>query len=353
MQTLYQFGKDATLRLISDYLALLEATRGLEEVLPEHFQDPTWRLFLLGGKGLRQDGAPDDATAAHRLYEARKAVDHEIQSAVSGPLYVEMQRHALALARRAAAVSEDFTRLTPKELREEPELLPVFMHSAGVFSMSVLRKAIGTVADTGMSVNASQKAAEYLVPRFIVDTSPEHLVERLGSTIEGQVRDLLGRYLLEAVVEAALKRVDVPFQREGEYTALGGVVYDHRADFVVPSADAPKLFIEVRRSSARHSSLYAKDKMFSAINWKGRHPDLIGVIVIDGEWSQHSRLALARVFDYVLPVSHADELARVAQAYLAGDDTKLLRLIKFEITAAGGSSLPPRPGVMVDDQEDA
>jgi hypothetical protein len=295
---------------------------------------------------------PDDPAAAHRLHEARKAVDHEIQSAVSGPLYVEMQRHALALARRAAEVSEDFTRLTAEQLRDEPELLPVFMHSSGVFSMSVLRKAIGAVADTGMSVKASQKAADYLAPRFIVDTTPEHLVERLGSTIEGQVRDLLGRYLLEAVVEAALMRLDVPFQREEEYTALGGVIYDHRADFVVPDAEAPKLFVEVRRSSARHSSLYAKDKMFSAINWKGRHDDLIGVLVVDGEWSQHSRLALARVFDYVLPVSHADELARVAKAYLDGDTNKLLRLIKFEIKATGGSTLPPRPGVMVDDDDD-
>jgi hypothetical protein len=349
MQTLYQFGKDATLGLIKDYLALLEATHGLDDVRPEHFQNETWRLLLLGGKGLRQDEAPDDASIAHQLHEARRAVSHDIQSAVSGPLYVEMRRYALTLAERAAELSVNFTQLTAEQLRAEPELLPVFMHAAGVFSMSILRKEVGTVADTGMSARASTKVVDFLAPQFLDDIDPARLVERLGSTIEGQVRDLLGRYLLEAVVEAAFTRLDVPFQREDEYTSLAGVVYDHRADFVVPDAIAPKLFVEVRRSSARHSSLYAKDKMFSAINWKGRHRDLIGVLVVDGEWSQHSRLALARVFDYVLPVSSADELATVAKAYISGDSSKLIRLIQFEISAPGGVALPPRPGVLADD----
>lgn len=351
MQTLYQFGKDATLRLITDYLALLDATRSLADVQPEHFQSETWRHLLLGGKGLRPGEVPDDAVGAHRMYESRRAVSHDIQSAVSGSLYVAMRAHALDLAFRAAEVSADFTQLSADQLQTDPELLPVFMHAAGVFSMSAMRKEVGTASDTGMSAKASARVAGFLGPRLRGNVDPERLVERMGSTIEGQVRDLLGRYLLEAVVESSFTRLKVPFLREGDYTALAGVIYDHRADFVVPSADAPKLFVEVRRSSARHSSLYAKDKMFSAINWKGRHPDLIGVLVVDGDWSQHSRLALAQVFDYVLPVSSADELAKVAKAYIGGDRSKLLRLIKFEISAPPGVALPPRPGVGADDED--
>jgi hypothetical protein len=42
------------------------------------------------------------------------------------------------------------------------------------------------------------------------------------------------------------------------------------------------VFIEVRKSSSRHASLYAKDKMFSAINWKGKTPDLLAALVVDG-----------------------------------------------------------------------
>ncbi|MHC5615341.1 MAG: hypothetical protein ACYTXA_31335 [Nostoc sp.] len=56
--------------------------------------------------------------------------------------------------------------------------------------------------------------------------------------------------------------------RESEYKTLRGVIYDFRADFVIPDAQNPLAFIEVRKSSSRHASLYAKDKMFFAINWK-------------------------------------------------------------------------------------
>jgi hypothetical protein len=343
MQTLYQFGKEATLRLIDEYLVLLDVTDGLTVVRAEHFESPMWSVLLLRGKGVQESDIPADAESAYALYKARQAVDHEIQAAVSGPLYVEMEAHALELAKQAASLSKGFSTLTAAQLHDAPELLPIFMHAAGIFSMSVLRNDVGSISDSNMSIKASQRATEYLVPKFVTGTTPERLVERLGSTIEGQIRDLLGRYLLEAVVEAAFNRFQVSFQRENEYSALAGVVYDHRADFVVPDANDPKLFVEVRRSSTRHSSLYAKDKMFSAINWKGRHRDLIGVLVIDGDWSQHSRLALSRVFDYVLPVSHADELAKIAAAYLGGDTSKLLRLIRFEIQATGSSPLPPPP----------
>lgn len=71
--------------------------------------------------------------------------------------------------------------------------------------------------------------------------------------------------------------------------------------------------------------------MFSAINWKGRHKRLIGVLIADGTWSRHSLIALAKVFDYVLPVNEADELARIAKAYLAGDPSMLRRVIHFSI----------------------
>ena len=84
----------------------------------------------------------------------------------------------------------------------------------------------------------------------------------------------------------ALRDEGVTFVREQEYPSLAGVVYDFRSDFVVPNAEQPIAFIEVRKSSSRHASLYAKDKMFSAINWKGHYQNLIGIIVVDGDWTQ-------------------------------------------------------------------
>src|SRR5262249_55439675 len=128
-----------------------------------------------------------------------------------------------------------------------------------------------------------------------------------------------------------LRKYDVAFQRENEYETLRGVIYDFRADFVLPHSDAPKAFVEVRKSSSRHASLYAKDKMFSAINWKGRNRELLGVIVVDGELTGETLKAIAKIFDYVVPLSKIDELSQTLKAYLAGDKSKLKWLVTFKI----------------------
>ena len=158
------------------------------------------------------------------------------------------------------------------------------------------------------------------------------ILKRLDSTLEGIVRDLVGRVLLESVVASALEGERLPFIREDEYSSLTGVVYDFRADFVLPTAEEPRVFIEVRKSSTRHASLYAKDKMFSAINWKGRHRELLGILVVDGPWTGTTLQVMARVFDYVVPLGRAPELAKTVAAYLGGDTSKLKWLIDFRIS---------------------
>ena len=164
--------------------------------------------------------------------------------------------------------------------------------------------------------------------------SKGEILQRLESTLEGLVRDLVGKVLLENVVVNALTARGLPFQRETEYESLQGVVYDFRADFVLPSAVAPKAFIEVRKSSTRHASLYAKDKMFSAINWKGRTNDLLAVLLVDGPWTAATLHVMAKVFDYIMPVTRAPELAEILEAYMAGDNSKLRWIIEFNISSA-------------------
>ena len=62
------------------------------------------------------------------------------------------------------------------------------------------------------------------------------ILQRVESTLEGIVRDLVGRRLLESIVDSGLRSCSVPFQREEEYSTLAGVVYNFRADFVLPNA---------------------------------------------------------------------------------------------------------------------
>ena len=74
--------------------------------------------------------------------------------------------------------------------------------------------------------------------------------------------------------------------------------------------------------------------MFSAINWKGRTPKLLAVLIVDGEWTKETLRVMANVFDYVVPVTRVDELAKSIKAYMGGDESKLKWLIDFKIRPA-------------------
>ena len=74
--------------------------------------------------------------------------------------------------------------------------------------------------------------------------------------------------------------------------------------------------------------------MFSAVNWKGAHDDILAILIVDGEWTTETLRVMARVFDYVVPIRHVNDLADTVGAYLRGDRTKLKWLINFSITAA-------------------
>ncbi len=162
----------------------------------------------------------------------------------------------------------------------------------------------------------------------------QEILQGLETTLEGIVRDLVGRVLLETIVAKALDEANVPYKREKEYNYLPGIIYNFRADFVIPDENQPKAFIEVRKSSSRHASLYAKDKMFSAINWKGKNKDILAVLIVDGEWTAETLRIMANVFDYVVSIKSVSSVATSIAQYLQGDKSKLKWLIDFSIKPA-------------------
>jgi hypothetical protein len=206
---------------------------------------------------------------------------------------------------------------------------------AGVFSKAALKKIVGSASDKSISKPAALRIANLLNERVIPkNINKGEVLRRLDSTLEGIVRDLVGRVLLESLVDSALRKKGLIFLREDEYSSLSGVIYDIRADFVVPDNKKPKAFIEVRKSSSRHASLYAKDKMFSAINWKGRHLDMLAILIVDGEWTAETLRVMANIFDYVVPIASVSDLADTLSAYVNGDTSKLKWLVQFKIEPA-------------------
>jgi hypothetical protein len=61
--------------------------------------------------------------------------------------------------------------------------------------------------------------------------------------------------------------------------------------------------------------------------------DPLGVIVVDGPWTAATLGIMAKVFDYVVPLSASARLAEIIEAYLNGDKSKLKWIIDFRITA--------------------
>lgn len=343
MSTVYQKA-DAAMRVeITRYLALAQATAGFTAVREEHLQDPTDRTMFASGIGLHlQEGIDPEPARLVAEWERKRAVPFDIEHSVTVGVYQAIRPFAEQLYNEAASLSDDFKSFDANDLFDNPHLLPILQHLGGVFSKANLKKEVGSVSDTGFSKPASERLAILLAERVNPETvSKPNILQRMESTLEGIVRDLVGRVLLEEVVAEALKEEAVPFLREDEYSSLSGVIYDFRADFVIPNEKEPVAFIEVRKSSSRHASLYAKDKMFSAINWKGHHKKLIGIIVVDGDWTQATLQTMAKVFDYVVPLHQSPYMAKVLSRACEGDMSVLKWLLNFSIEENPGYQQTP------------
>lgn len=342
MQTLYQRADCEIRACIADYLALAGDTAEFTAVTVEAVDTPRKATILLAGINAPiTDRAPD---AVVREWARRRAVPFAVESGITAGVYVSLREVGAIYLQDVRTATDGFTHWSAEYIHDNPHVLPLLQHLAGIFSKSELKKHVGHVSDTSISRPAAARLAETLERRVnATDVHEGEIMQRLKATLEGIVRDLVGRVMLETIVENALERANVPYKRESDYTGLSGVVYTHRADFIVPNEHAPRAFIEVRKSSSRHASLYAKDKMFSAINWKGKHGNILGILVVDGEWTRETLSMMARVFDYVVPLANVAELANTISGYLAGDRSKLKWLIEFRITEAKWQRKPTRP----------
>lgn len=330
-QTLYQLADTEIRSCIADYLSLAEDTRGFTFVSTEALDTVRKSTILLAGMNATVLDTTPGAVVLE--WQRRKAIPIDIEAAITAGVYSNIRDAGAEYLRAVRRGTDGFQKWTPEFIYSNPHTLPLLQHLSGVFSKSALKKQVGSVSDNKISRPAAARLARLMEQRVIPEDVREgEILQRLEATLEGIVRDLIGRVMLESIVESALDKADVSYKREDQYSSIAGVVYDHRADFIVPDESAPKAFIEVRKSSSRHASLYAKDKMFSAINWKGMHKDMLGILVVDGEWTTETLKVMAKVFDYVVPLRHVNDLAITIREYLAGDDTKLKWLIDFRIS---------------------
>jgi hypothetical protein len=332
MTTIYQQAQSLMDLEIARYLTLIENTHGLSQINSEHLVD--YETAILFAAGISSQVPPRESQYADFLiseYNRKSAITFDIENAVCFGVYLKLRAFIEDLFNEALEITNGFSEFSSKAIKENPHLLPVFQNSLNL-SKAQLKRQIGSISDTSISKPASEKLSELLSNNCTtLNVQRVNILQRMEITLEGIVRDLVGRVLFEEVVAHALDQYQVQYLREGDYTAISGVVYNFRSDFVLPNPDNPIAFIEVRKSSSRHASLYAKDKMFSAINWKGRYKDLIGVIVVEGEWTQATLRTMASVFDYVIPLAKVTELAKLLKRAQDGDKSVLKWIIEFSI----------------------
>jgi hypothetical protein len=335
LTTLYRLAADAMKDYIEIYLALGKESDGFSNIQNLDLTSRNSRLVIINGFSMELD--PDTSTSEEIQREAARmlAVTLDTESAITAGVYEKMRLFAGSLMDRLLQETDEFQSLSSEYLSSNPGFLPFFQQLAGLRSKSELKREVGNASDNSISKRVAEKLLERIERNLRTRTfSKERLLQAVEPTLEGIVRDLVGKVLLENIVADALSDLQVPFMRESEYKSLRGVVYDFRADFVIPDAQNPVAFIEVRKSSTRHASLYAKDKMFSAINWKGRNKRLLGILVVEGPWTRETLRVMANVFDYVTPLTRISQVVEVIKSYLDGDRTKLKWLVNFSIEEA-------------------
>ncbi|MEB3148130.1 MAG: hypothetical protein VKL60_03815 [Sphaerospermopsis sp.] len=333
--TLYAIAMDFIKSYIDVYLKLVNETKGFAVVEANNAQDYEQKLIILTGINSNLDPLTSTANDVVQEWQRRQAIIFDVEASITKGVYIQMREVAQNLIDELRISTNNFQVFEADYINKNPRMLPIFQRLINVRSKSELKKRVGNVSDNSISKPAAKRLADILNSNTTnKNIDDQEILQGLETTLEGIVRDLVGRVLLESIVATALDEANVPYKREKEYKYLEGVIYNFRSDFVVPDENEPKAFIEVRKSSSRHASLYAKDKMFSAINWKGKNKDILAILIVDGEWTAETLRIMANVFDYVVPIKAVSSVANSIAEYLQGDKSKLKWVIDFSIKPA-------------------
>jgi hypothetical protein len=334
-ETLYSTGDRVMRKYIGIYLELARKSKGFTDLRREHLPGFEQKIMVLGGIGSPLDPADVDSDRVVGEWQRMRAVTFDVEKSITKGVYIELRARVRNLIGELKTSTSNFLSFDSDYISEHPYFLPVLQRLADISSKAELKRRIGNASDNAISTAAAERLAEILNQREPGrGMTHDRLIQSIEPTLEGIVRDLVGKVLLEGIVANALEDAGIPYKRESEYSTLKGVVYSFQADFVIPDEHNPMAFVEVRKSSSRHASLYAKDKMFSAINWKGENQDLLAVLVIDGPWTHQTLSVMAKVFDYIVPISLVSDVAEVISAYIQGDRSKLRWLVDFAIHPA-------------------
>ena len=241
---------DAIKDCISVYLELVEKTKGFNALTVEQLKTTKERVVVFGriGSSLDHEKAPPEAVLEE--WKHTRAVPFDVESGITKGVYLLLRERTSQLLTELEQATKGFTQFDAKYITDNPHMLPILQRLANISSKAELKRKIGSVSDNSVSSRAAERLAELLNERKPGSTlkRPE-ILQSIEPTLEGIVRDLVGRVLLESIVAKALDDTHVPYKRESEYEYLEGVLYNFRADFICANRGKP------RKPSLRYGSL--------------------------------------------------------------------------------------------------
>ncbi|MCS4088789.1 hypothetical protein [Rhizobium sp. BK176] len=299
--------------------SLFLTTSGFSKVCEEDFACPEKGPLLLAGKRLTCLGSAKENIEAWKT----AGVVFEHADAAGRVVAAKLRIRAAEMVNFVFDETAQLTRVTPEWIMAHPYTLPVFANATGTVSKKRFKNQFKLTAASDRSIGRTDatRIVEGIQPGMVL--APREVVAGMESLIEGIVRDQIGKVVNEAFIQQALDRRDVPYVRdEGGSNQIEGLVSASRADIAAPDNSDPKVFIEVRKSTANHASLYASSLMFSALDRRGRHPNSLAIMLYDGAWSGATKALMENAFHYVFHVLESDQAADIVKRHLDGEDMR-------------------------------
>ncbi|MHC5822777.1 MAG: hypothetical protein ACYT04_44820, partial [Nostoc sp.] len=194
--TFYKVASDAMEDYIKIYLGLSKHSNGFSNIQNLDLTSRHSRVVVIHGLSLELD--PDTSTSEEIKREAERmlAVSLDTESAITAGVYERMRFFANFLVDNLFKETDDLRFLPPEYLSANPGLLPLFQQLAGLRSKSELKREVGNVSDKSISKVVANKIVERINRNLRTRPfSKERLLQSVEPTLEGIVRDLVGKVL--------------------------------------------------------------------------------------------------------------------------------------------------------------
>ena len=328
LNSLSKIGEDFMVKVNDSLIKLFELTNGFNSPSLEHFENPIFSIMLMAGRGLDQHSTPKKNYTA---YMASSGVfkHHFATTEVTKDYLMSCASRILDYT---FSETENLKKINADWVTKNPFCLPVLINAVTDISKREFAKKHKTTKANDIKIGATD------ANRFIKSLegkeirSKSDILASIAKTVEGIVRNLVGKIVNESFVDVALSKLDIPYVRDnGTKAPIKGYWKSSQADFAIPNNESPKAYIEVRGCTASHASVYAGNLSFTCLNRRIKHPGCLSILIYDNEWTSATLRELAEQFDYVINVQESYRAAEIIKRHLSGENMTKPRSIPIAL----------------------